>query len=200
MPNLARSSATVIRSVRASSSRVSVAGTAASGTCVVASATRKGPHGAAPTSIMTTVDRVRSARNSVCPVNATPASLITLFCTGAVTIAAKPPVRHPASAASSVASTDLAFAGSSRPGTTGAASGKCTTSNAYGVPGLLDAYGTKRTPARSLRARSRKSSMSPKATSRAGQRLSASRTHKSGPMPAGSPIVTAIFSAALIAR
>src|SRR5450631_2234518 len=57
-----------------------------------------------------------------------------------------------------------------------------------------------RTPARRRRARSRKSSMSPMPTRRVGHRRSASRTQRSGPMPAGSPRVTAMGAFAFIAR
>ena len=91
-----------MRIVSASPSRVIAAGTSASGRCVVASATRKPP----PTSIITTrAVPVRSARYSVCPVNATPASLMMPLCTGAVTIAANSPERQPSRARSSKAST-----------------------------------------------------------------------------------------------
>ena len=77
-----------MRSVCSSPSRVRAALTSASGRCVVASATRSGPCGVSPASIITTrAVPVRSARYSVWPLNETPASLITLFCTGAVTIA-----------------------------------------------------------------------------------------------------------------
>ena len=48
---------------------------------------------------------VRAARYSVWPVNGTPASLITLFCTGAVTMAANSPLAQPSMARSSSAST-----------------------------------------------------------------------------------------------
>ena len=54
----------------------------------------------------------------MCPVNGIPAALITLFCTGAVTIAAKSPATQPASAASSIASTARALAESGRPAMT----------------------------------------------------------------------------------
>ena len=77
-------------------------GTSASAQCVVASATRRPP----PTSIITTCGaRACSARYSVWPVNAMPASLITLFCTGAVTMASNSPARQPAIARSRSAST-----------------------------------------------------------------------------------------------
>ena len=108
----------------ACASRYSSAGTAASGRWVVASATRSTCAGVPPTSIMTArVARVRSARNSVWPVNAIPASLMMLFCTGAVTIAANSPDRQPPTAASSVASTALALAGLGLPGATAEATG-----------------------------------------------------------------------------
>ena len=61
------------------------------------------------------------------PVNGTPASLMTLFCTGAVTMAANSPLTQPSMARSSSASTWRALAGSSRPATQGAASGTSST-------------------------------------------------------------------------
>ncbi len=79
------------RNVRSRSSFLIALGTCASGRWVVASATRRPP----PTSIITTCSaRARSARYSVWPVNAMPASFITLFCTGAVTIAPNSPARQ----------------------------------------------------------------------------------------------------------
>ena len=84
--------------------------------------------------------RVRAARYSVWPVNGTPASLMTLFCTGAVTMAANSPLTQPAMARSSSASTWRALAGSSRPATQGAASGTSITSMPPAtLPGLLAA-------------------------------------------------------------
>ncbi len=77
-------------------------GTRASGRCVVARATRKPP----PTSIITTWSVPDfSARYSVWPLKAMPASLITLFCTGAVTIAANSPEAQPCMARSMSRST-----------------------------------------------------------------------------------------------
>ena len=85
MPNLALRSAWRMRNVVSSSCRVIAAGTSASARCVVASATRK----PAPASIITTRGvPVCSARYSVWPVKAIPASLMTPLCTGAVTMAA----------------------------------------------------------------------------------------------------------------
>ena len=103
---------------------VSAAATSFSGRCVVASATRNGVFASPPTSIITTCGvRLRSARNSVCPENAMPASSIVLFCTGAVTMAANSPAMQPSHARSSVARTLRAFVGSGWPGTVGTASG-----------------------------------------------------------------------------
>ncbi len=74
-------------SVSTSPSIESAAETSLSGRCVVASATRKG-RSPVPASIITTRGvAVRSARYSVWPVKGTPASLMVLFCSGAVTIA-----------------------------------------------------------------------------------------------------------------
>ena len=52
-----------------------------------------------------------------------PASIITLFCTGAVTIAAKSPVAQTSVAFCNIVSTLSALVGSGWPGVTGAASG-----------------------------------------------------------------------------
>ena len=73
-------------------SRLMASATARSGRCVVASATRKLP----ATSSMTGRGAWHSAaRYSVWPLKAMPASLITLFCTGAVHSAANSPARQP---------------------------------------------------------------------------------------------------------
>jgi hypothetical protein len=63
----------------------------------------------------------------VWPVNVTPASLITLFCTGAVTMAVNSFESAPSMARSSMANTWRAFAGSSRPAMHGAESGMSST-------------------------------------------------------------------------
>jgi len=83
MPNLAIMSPCTMRSVRSSDGVVIAAGTAASGRWVVASATRN----SGLASIITTSACVRSAKNSVWPRKAMPASLIEDFCSGAVTSA-----------------------------------------------------------------------------------------------------------------
>ena len=85
-----------------SESAVMASLTALSGRWVVASATRSSP---AVSSITTRALRVRCARNSVWPLERTPASLITLLCTGAVTMASNSPLSAPATARSSSAST-----------------------------------------------------------------------------------------------
>ena len=54
-----------------------------------------------------------------------PASIITLFCIGAVTSAANAPVAHASVAFCSIVSTLCALVGSGWPGVTGAASGWC---------------------------------------------------------------------------
>ncbi len=84
------------------------AGTSFSAKWVVASATRNGGDDwpLAPASIITTCGvPVCCARYSVWPENGTPASLMVLFCKGAVTIAANQPWRAPSMAMSSVCST-----------------------------------------------------------------------------------------------
>ena len=70
------------------------ADTSFKGRCVVASATRRvgSPCPGSPASIITTCGvPVFSARYSVWPEKATPASLIVLFCKGAVTMAPNQP-------------------------------------------------------------------------------------------------------------
>ena len=54
-----------------------------------------------------------------------PASIITLFCIGAVTSAEKAPVAHASVASRSIVRTLCALVGSGRPGVTGAATGWC---------------------------------------------------------------------------
>ena len=126
MPNFAASSAPTMASVASTASRVMAAGTSFSARCVVTSATRSGAARAPPTSIMTTRGVcVRCAKNSVCPENGMPASMSTLFCTGAVTSAANAPVAQASDACCSIASTLCALAGSGWPGVTGAATGWC---------------------------------------------------------------------------
>ncbi len=107
MPNLRRRSASTMSSMRARLSPVIAAGTSFSGRWVVASATRSGGVlRQRPASIITTCGvPVFSARYSVWPENATPASLMVLFCSGAVTMASNQPRCAPSMARSSVAST-----------------------------------------------------------------------------------------------
>src|SRR5689334_7171045 len=175
MPKRRRRSRSTIRSVASSFARVMARGTSARARWVVASATRRPP----PTSIITTSGvRVRSARYSVCPVNAMPASFNTLFCTGAVTIASNSPLMQPSSARSRSASTCFALRGSSLPAVTGAATGMCTT--------LLASNGMPR-----ARARAAITSRSPRIARRPANFSRAMSAHRSGPMPAGSPAVSA---------
>ena len=101
-PKSRASAAASTRKHRHEPSTVIAALTARSGRCVVASATRRSP---ATSSITGSGVAVRSARYSVWPVNGMPASLMMLFCTGAVTIAANSPLRQPSTARSMSAST-----------------------------------------------------------------------------------------------
>ena len=76
-----------------------------------------------PTSIITTCDvPVSCAKNSVWPVNARPASLMTPLCTGAVTIASNVPFKQPINALFNVSKTYALFAGLSIPARAGVAS------------------------------------------------------------------------------
>src|SRR5438309_1934033 len=167
-----RRSASSTRSVLPSDSPVIARGTSASGRCVVARATRRPP----PTSIITTCSAPAAwARYSVWPMNAMPASLITLFCTGAVTIAAYSPARHPRIARSRTASTYRALPASSLPGVAGRVSGTC-----------------------SMRGQPPRSPRSPMTTSCAPRASRATRTQSSGPTPAGSPEVSAMSGLAFV--
>ena len=96
-----RSVATILKVARRRS-RVMALGTSARARCVVTSATRSVP----VSSIITgNAARVRCARYSVCPVKAKPASIMVLFCTGAVTMAANSPFMQPSQARSSISIT-----------------------------------------------------------------------------------------------
>ena len=93
--------------------------------------------------------------------------------------------------------TDSAFAGSGRPGSTGTTTGSCHTSTARSSapsPVASNAAKLAANPARCARAAS--TSRSPKTTSRAGHGRSrwraASMAMSSGPIPAGSPAVIAM--------
>src|SRR5258706_2059939 len=167
-------SASRMRTMASRRSRVMARGTSDSARCVVASATRRPP----PTSNITTSGvRVFSARYSVWPVKGMPASFSTLFCTGAVTIASNSPRTQPSSAVSSNASTCPALALSSFPGTAGAATGTWSTGASKEIA--------------SMRARCAITSRSPMITRRPGNFSRARSAHRSGPMPAGSPAVSA---------
>ena len=83
-------------------SRVMARGTSASARWVVTSATRNRSLSSSMTGMAA---RVRVARYSVWPVNAKPASIRVLFCTGAVTMAANSPFMQPSQARSSISIT-----------------------------------------------------------------------------------------------
>ena len=152
------------------------------------------PRAAPPTSSITTRGVcVRSARNSVWPVNGMPASIITLFCIGAVTSAANAPV---AQASVRVLQHRQHAV---RVGRIGAA-GRDRRGERL-VPDFDDAAGGRErdrivsrhsAASRPMRAaRCASSSRSPRITSRAANGACAWRiasiAHSSGPMPAGSP-------------
>ena len=170
-PKRRRKSACTMRSTPSTPSLEMALGTSASARWVVASATRRPP----PTSIITTCGVfARAARYSVWPVKGTPASLMTLFCTGAVTMASNSPDRQPSMARSSTRSTYGPLAGSSRPGVAGCASATCSTCGAL------------------------KSERSPITTRRAPRSMPATFAQSSGPMPAGSPEVSAMTGTASV--
>src|SRR5471032_2433510 len=208
MPNLVFKSWSMMSSTRARPSRLSAAATSFSGKWVVASATRSGggsgrPAGAGgwPASIITTCAvPVWSAKYSVWPENGTPASLMVLFCSGAVTTALNQPARTPSMAASSVASTLRPFSLSSWPGTTCAASGTSITLTRPGPNCGRPPWRTACSDSAdkwmagsiwlAVMARKAASPSSTQLTS--WRRAQAARMAISGPMPAGSPTVTAI--------
>ncbi len=133
---MAASSRATMRSVSSTAARVIAAGTSRKARCVVTSATRSGDAVPAPVSIITTRGvRVRWAKNSVCPENGIPASCSTLFCTGAVTSAAKAPVAQPSAARESISNTLGALLGSGWPGVTGTPTGWCQISRLPSVGG-----------------------------------------------------------------
>ena len=186
MPKRRRRSASRMRTTETTSERVIAAGTAESGMCVVASATRMPP----PASSITTCGvPVRSARYSVWPVKAIPASLMTLFWTGAVTIAWNSPLRQPSRARSRRPSTWRALRGSRRPAVTGCGAGmeSIEMGGAASRPGYS---GTSKAIPRDL-ARAATTSRSPRITTRPGKERRAMDAQRSGPMPAGSPAVRA---------
>ena len=114
-----RKSRCVMRIKLSSLARSSAAATERSGRCVVASATRSD----LPASNITGCGApVSSARSSVCPENATPDCVMTLFCTGAVTSACAVPATQSSVARRNIASTYAALRVSSVPAVTGAAS------------------------------------------------------------------------------
>src|SRR5450830_2126380 len=205
MPNLARRSASMMSSVRPRPSCVSACETSLSGRCVVASATRNCATpvtaAGAPASIITTCGvPVRSAKYSVWPENGTPASLMVLFCRGAVTTAANQPARVPSMAASSVASTARPFSLSRVPGTTCAASGMSMAHSRsapkWGTPLLRTACSDRalmRMAGSSAWAVIARKAASPSSTQlTCSRKAHAARIAISGPMPAGSPVVMQI--------
>ena len=138
---------------------------------------------------------VRSARYSVCPVNAMPASLIAPLCTGAVTIASNSAVAAAVGGDVERAQHVGAVGGIELAGDGGRASGTCRTSEPAARPRGAACRNRNRRSAR------RRGASAPGCAADRGRRRSrrapaAARapapTHRSGPMPAGSPAVTAI--------
>ena len=132
--------------------------------------------------------------------NGTPASLMTLFCTGAVTMARE--LAAPAAVAPrdrSAAAPSGALRTSSWPGTAGTASGSCSTRQLAGrrgsAPGAGCIVAQRARGAAAARARSRSKSRSARHTSGQSTRLLAIARHRSGPMPALSPQVRAMGAA-----
>src|SRR3569832_229245 len=188
MPNLRCRSACRMRITSMSRSGVMASAMARKGRWVVASATRRPP----PASIMTTrCVPLRSARYSVWPVKAKPASLMMPLCTGAVTTAGNDPSRQPARAASSRASTWALLRVSSVPAVTAAAAGMWRTCSQPGWCAGAVSPQLKSTAMPSRAARSRSTSTSPRTDSRHGRGCCDRAMHRSGPIPAGSPAVRA---------
>ena len=193
----------MISRVTARLSRVMAADTSFNGKCVVASATRRvgSPWPGSPASIITTCAvPVFSARYSVWPEKATPASLIVLFCKGAVTMAPNQPAATPSTAASRVASTERPFSLSSTPGMTLLTVGISITARRPGPkcgrPLLRTACSD--SAARRISGSIRLAVSARKAASPSRMQLTslrmaqAARMEISGPTPAGSPQVMAM--------
>ena len=191
MPKRSTRSASSTRTVRSRPARVIAAATSFSARWVVASATRMPP----PTSIITTWRApVRSARYSVCPVNAMPASLITPLCTGAVAMAQNVPSRQPSAATSSERSTCGAVGRIELAGDGGRRQRNVPHQQRGAARARLAANRNRRSARRcGARAPGSERDRGPPRSPRAPRAsLRASATHRSGPMPAGSPAVTAI--------
>ena len=209
MPNLVFRSWSMMSRMRARPSWFTAAGTSFKARWVVASATRNcragssaalNAAGIGPASIITTWSvPVCSAKYSVWPENATPASLMVLFCSGAVTTASNQPACTPSMAASSVASTARPLSLSSVPGTTWAPSGTSITLIRSGPKcgrppfrtAIRDSAETRMAGSMAAAVMARKAA-SPSSTQLTScRRAQAARSEISGPMPAGSPTVTA---------
>ncbi len=176
--------------MRSSLVALSASGTARSGRCVVASATRSDLPASSITGCSTPV---RLARNSVWPENSKPDWVITLFWTGAVTSACAACALHSATPRRSMSSTYAAFATSRRPATTGVRSAigiTCKLPTRCGPTCAAVAHSRSVTRAARARDRSANRLGSPSTASRAGISRCASARQMSGPMPAGSPELT----------
>ena len=214
MPNRRRRSPSRIRSTRVSPSAVMASATRRSGRWVVASATRSERPPAQPArsvcwaasvaSIITTSSTPQASRRySVWPVKpAWPASMITPLCSGAVTMPAAWPSRQARIATSRVSSTWSALARANTPGRDGVRRATGHTGSRPGVasgtasPGESSTSSTAR-PRAAARSASRPGS--PTATGRAPATPSAaSISESSGPMPAGSPQVSASTGAGAV--
>ena len=138
----------------------------------------------------------RCARYSVCPVKAKPASMMMLFCTGAVTMAANSlgqaalggPVEH-AEHRRGIAGLEFSGLGGhgQRRIQDGERSGRVRTHRLarFVIPQI-------QFQAELAGARAASSSRSPRQTNSQGSGPFASFRHRSGPTPAGSPEVTAM--------
>ena len=191
-PKSSRSADAVTRPAATIASTVSAAGTAESGICTVTGTTRS----IGPASIITgTPPPARSLSHIVCPVWPMPASSSVVLASGFVTTAAAAPDRASDTARSTERTIAGACAGSGRPGTTAAARRSGSTGSARGKTDAASAIeSTARTstpkPGRAASpARWSGSAM----TAKGCPPRSAAQAESviSGPIPAGSPIVSA---------
>ncbi len=189
----------VMRIKLSSLARSSAAATARSGRCVVASATRSD----LPASSITGCGApVSSARSSVCPENATPDCVMTLFCTGAVTSACAVPATQSSVAAAQHREHVRGVARVERAGRDGRRS---ASGNTCRLPAACGADGGERRGTRAARRAGRARARATRAGRRRRAPRAAPRTARvasasemSGPMPAGSPELTTIRGGVLL--
>jgi hypothetical protein len=189
-----------MRAVAVIASAVIAAGTRASGIWTVSGTTLRSSDTSSMTGAAPLTPKCRSAsapRNSVWPGCAKPADMSTLFAMGLVTSARAAPRLTASTAASMAAMTAGALAESGVPATTGAAQATDQTgsrvSNSAGAGARSDTASmpTSRPSAAARAARTPGSPSTANGASACSRRASHAMSVMSGPIPAGSPMVTA---------